>query len=280
VFADPGIDAVVIATPVESHFELVLAALRADKHVLVERPMARTSQGALRLIEESERRRLVLIVDHTYVFSPAIDAITQALRTQELRRLLYWDSARLNLGLVRSDVNVAWDVASHDLSILDHVLPTPPCALMATGVAPRRGGPEHLAHITLHFPDGLLAHIHASWISPFKVRRTLIGGSRRMLVYDDLETINKVVIHDCAIDCNSGEAEVHYRRSDVRAVGIGTEEPLHRAVEHFAECIAGARRPIADGEAGLRVVRLLEAVDSSLEAGRRIVSLGCGGVVA
>ena len=278
VISSPGIDAIVIATPVRSHFDLAVASLRAGKHVLVEKPLTSTSEQALALMEEAEQRRLVLMVDHTYVFAPAIRAIADTVRSQELGDLWYWDSARLNLGLIRDDANVVWDLASHDFGILDHVLPIAPSALKAVGMTPRGGGREYLAHINLHYPGGFLAHIHASWISPIKVRRTMIGGSRRMLVYDD-DLANKVAIHDCGFDPGSPNGDgVRYRRGEVKNIPLETAEPLFRAVEHFAMCVTESRRPITDGEAGLRIVRLLEATDESLELGGQIVSLDAEGV--
>jgi predicted dehydrogenase len=278
LISDPAVDAIVVATPVQSHFELALAALRAGKHVLIEKPFTSTSEQALTLIEESERRGLILMVDHTYVFAPAIGAIAQAVRNKELGDLWYWDSTRLNLGLIRDDANVVWDLASHDFGILDHVLPFSACAVQATGMALGDGDREHLAYVTLHFPGGFIAHIHASWISPVKVRRTLIGGSRRMLLYDD-DLANKVTIDDCGFARDDEDGKMRYRRGGVQTIQLDAEEPLFRAVQHFAKCVAESRRPITDGESGLRVVRLLEAADCSLESGGRVVSLDAAGVL-
>jgi predicted dehydrogenase len=258
--ADPHIDAVIVATPVQSHFELAMAALGAGKHVFVEKPLARTSGQALALIEESERRRLILMVDHTYVFSTAISRIAETVRSGGLGDLQSWDSTRLNLGLVRNDVNVVWDLAAHDFGILDHVLPSPPSGLRATGMRPGGTDAEHLADVTLDFPGGLLAHIAVSWISPVKVRRTLIAGSRGRLVYDD-QRADALRIHE-------------------RAVPLDSVEPLSRAVDHFAGCIARSERPMVNGEAGLRVIRLLEAADRSLSGGGRVVYLDADRVVA
>jgi predicted dehydrogenase len=259
LIADPYIDAVVVATPAQSHFELAMAALRAGKHVLVEKPLARTSDQALALIEESQRRGLVLMVDHTYVFSPAIGKIAETVQSGGLGDLQRWDSARLNLGLVRNDVNVVWDLAAHDFGILDHVLSAPPSALRATGVRPDGADAEHLAEVTLDFPGGLIAHITVSWISPIKVRRTLITGSRGTLVYDD-QRADALTIHE-------------------RAVPLDAAEPLSRAIDHFAGCVSRHERPMVDGEAGLRVIRLLEAADQSLRRSGQVVSLDADRVV-
>lgn len=280
LISDPRIDAVAIATPVESHFDLALAVLRAGKHVLIEKPCTQSSEQSLRLIEESDRRGLTLMVDHTYLFSPAVDAIAAILRGEELGRLLSWDSARLDLGQVRRDVNVAWDLASHDLSIYDYVLPSPPCALSATGVALHPGRLEQIAHISLYFPGGLLVHIHVSWLSPVKVRRSAIVGSRRTLIWDDQEPTDKVRLHDSGVDWSQGDDEVYYRRGDVRSIPTHAEEPLNRAVRHFACCISDRRRPISDGMAGLRVVQQLEAIERSLKFRGQVMSLDSAGATA
>jgi len=259
LISDPSIDAVVIATPVDKHFELALAALEAGKHVFIEKPMTRTSGESERLIEESDRRALVLMVDHTFLFEPAIGAIAQVLQNGELGRVRSWSSDRMNVGVTRGDVNVVWDLASHDLSILDFVLTTPPCAVAAQGIAPYPGALEREAHVALHFPDGLLACIHVDWLSPTKVRQIRITGSRGGLVYDGPEPMNKLM-NKLTISGANGERTVALPES--HAV-----EPLGRAVEHFCGCITTGNRPICDGAAGLRIVRLLEAADSSMQAG-------------
>ncbi len=281
LLADPGVDAVAIATPAATHFDLALGALRAGKHVLVEKPLARTADEALALIEESERRNLVLMVDHTFVFSPSIRAIHELLTSGALGEPCYYDSVRLNLGRVRSDVNVLWDLAAHDLSILDHLLAGPPAGVLATGVARAPGGPEHMAYLTLLFPGAFIAHVHASWLSPVKTRRILIGGSRASVVYDDLEPVDKVKVYEHHLVNGSGRSDaVPHRLGEMSAPRLGTREPLRAAVEHFVECIDTARRPITDGAAGLRVVRLLEAASRSLEAGAQVVAVDMEGVVA
>jgi predicted dehydrogenase len=278
MLADSRIDAVVIATPVRSHFRLALAALQAGKHVLIEKPMTRSSAEAMILIEESERRHLVLMVDHIFVFSPAVQAIGKLIQEETLGRLWYWESERLNLGLARDDVNVVWDLASHDLSILDHVMADSPTTIIATGLKPHGAGLEHLSHITLGYEGGFMAHIYVSWLSPLKVRRTVIGGSRRMLVYDDLEPVAKVTLHDYGMVANSGTTQCH--RGQTSVVKTAGCEPLLLAIEHFAACVANAWRPLAGGEAGLRVVRLLEAIDAALERGGQGVALDLEGAVA
>lgn len=271
--ADPAIDAVAIATPVESHAELALAALRAGKHVLVEKPLARTSTEAIRLIEAAEARGLVLMVDHTFVFSPAVRMIRELVATGVLGEPWYYDSVRVNLGLIRHDVNVLWDLAAHDLAILDELGQVEPCALQATGVAPEPGAPERLGYLTLRYASGFLAHIHASWLAPLKVRRTLLGGSRRIIVYDDLEPVEKVKVFDRGIESVPESSEPRYRIGDVWSPELESLEPLHAVLEHFVGCIAGGQRPRTDGAAGLRVVRLLEAASRSLAAGGAVIEL-------
>ena len=256
---DPRIDAVVIATSVHTHFDLALAALRAGKHVLIEKPIAESSEQALILIEESDRRGLTLMVDHTFLFSPAVRAIRKLVDAHALGQLRYFDSARLNLGIVRKDVNVLWDVASHDLSLLDHFTPEPPVAVQAVGVAPTPGERAHLAWLTLSYADGFTAQINASWISPVKVRRLFLGGSDRMLIYDDLATRDRVTVFEGGVPVATPE--------------LGTAEPLREMVRHFVACIARAERPISNGATGLRVVRQLEAADRSMREHGRPVEL-------
>ncbi len=258
LFNDPHVDAVVVATPAASHFALALAALQADKHVLLEKPFTRTSLEALTLIDESERRRLTLMVDHTYLFSPAVALIRDLLRSGVIGTLHSYESARLNLGLVRSDVSVLWDVASHDLSILDHLLPTAPLALRAEGTAPSTGSVAYDARLTLSYDAGVTACIDASWTTPTKTRRLVITGSDGRIVYDDL----------------SGQPlTVHPSNGAPFCPTLGHEEPLHRVVEHFLSCIAERRTPRSSAASGLRIVQQLEAAEASLANGGAFVSL-------
>ncbi len=252
------IDAVAIAVPVRSHFETALACIIEGKHVFIEKPMTRTASEALRLVDESARRGTVLMVDHTFLFSPEVTAIRKLVQQRELGRLCSWDSHRLNWGIVRGDVNVAWDLASHDLSILDNIVSSAPCAVSAWDHSPAHGEREHMTHIALTFPDRLVANIHSSWISPTKVRHTVIGGSLGSLVYDDLAPRNKLTMRG---------------HQETRTIETTPGEPLALAVEHFAQCIEQACPAISGGAAGLRVVRLLEAVDTSLASGGRAVEL-------
>ena len=208
IFADSKIDAVAIATPVSTHFDLALAALKAGKHVLVEKPMTVTSEQALRLIEEAERRNLVLMVDHTFVYTGAVRKMRELVATDGLGDIYYYDSVRVNLGLFQHDVNVLWDLAVHDLSIMDYVLQSKPHSVSATGISHIPGKPENIAYLTLFFDSNLIAHLHANWLAPVKVRRTLISGSQKMIVYDDLEVSEKVKIYDKGITVNGDTEKV------------------------------------------------------------------------
>ncbi len=269
IFADPSVDAVAIATPVSSHFDLAMRALRAGKHVLVEKPMTSTSEQAARLIEEAERRGLVLMVDHTFVYSSAVQKIRELVTQPEFGEVYYYDSVRINLGLFQHDVDVIWDLAVHDLSIMDYILPRPPYAVSATGMSHVAGEREDIAYLTLFFEGPLIAHLHVSWLAPVKVRRTLIGGSRQMIVYDDLEPSEKVKTYDKGITVtNNGDSRyqmlIGYRTGDMRAPHLDVTEALRTEAQHFTRCVRGHERPLTDGAAGLRVIRILEAAGASL----------------
>jgi len=278
LFADADVDAVVIATPVEYHYELAMQAMRAGKHVLVEKPMASSSEQAARMVDEAMRRRLVLMVDHTFVYTGAVRKMRELSDSGELGDLYYYDSVRINLGLFQHDVNVLWDLAVHDLSIMDHVLGQQPVAVSATGFAHLRGRPENIAYMTLFFASNLIGHVHANWLSPVKVRRTLLGGSRRMVMFDDLEASEKIRVYDRGISLNPSPESVYemlvgYRTGDVWVPKVEVTEALSVEAAHFVECIGEARQPLTDGQAGLRVVRLLEAATESMAAQGRPVSL-------
>jgi predicted dehydrogenase len=266
---DSRVDAVVIATPVSTHFDLAMQALRAGKHVLVEKPLTVTSEQAVALVEEAEQRRQVLMVDHTFVYTGAVRKIKELICQERLGRLLYYDSVRVNLGLFQHDVNVLWDLAVHDLAIMDYVLDKQPCAVAATGVAHVSGQMEDVAYLTCFFEDDLIAHFHVNWLAPVKVRRTLIGGDRQMIVYDDLEPSEKIKVYDKGITLN-GQAEgvyqmmVGYRTGDMWAPQISMAEALCTEALHFVECIHLNRRPLTDCNFGHRVVRILEAANLSL----------------
>jgi len=281
LIAAPDIDALVIATPVGRHYELAYAALEAGKHVLVEKPLTSTSEQAARLIELGQRRRLVLMVDHTFVYTSAVRRIRELIRGGEIGDVYYYDSVRINLGLFQHDVDVMWDLAVHDLAIMDFVLADQPVAVSATGLAHVPGRPANIAYMTMFFDAALLGHVHVNWLAPVKVRRTLIGGSRRMIVFDDLETSEKVKVYDRGISLNPSPENVYqmmvgYRAGDMWAPQLAVTEALHSEAAHFLDCVESGREPDTSGEAGLRIVRLLEAATASLENHGRLVTIGRG----
>jgi predicted dehydrogenase len=281
LLADASIDAVAIATPVSSHFELARAALRAGKHVLVEKPLTASSDEARRLMDEAAARNRVLMVDHTFVYTGAVQTIRRLLSGGEMGDLYYYDSVRVNLGLFQRDVSVIWDLAVHDLAILDYIVPARPVAVSATGTHHVPGHRENIAYLTLFFDGSLIAHLHVNWLAPVKVRRTLIGGSRKMIVYDDLEPSEKVKVYDRGVVVQDSPESVYqmlvgYRTGDMWAPQVGVAEALRSEVEHFADCILEGRPPDTDGGCGLRVVRVLECACKSVEQRGAPVSLGSG----
>ena len=272
------VDAVAIATPVSTHYELALRALRAGKHVLLEKPLALSSEQGERLVEEAERQKRVLMVDHTFVYSGAVRRIRDLVASGVFGRIYYYDSVRINLGLFQSDVNVLWDLAVHDLAIMDYVLGKEARRLSALAVSHFEDRPENTAYLTLAFDDNLIAHIHANWLAPVKLRRTVIGGSQKMAVYDDLEPSDKVKLYDRGVEMTAGDADLHqrlvsYRTGDMYSPKLDTTEALQVEVAHFAHCIRTGSPPLTDGRAGLRVVRLLEAAGRSIREGGRLVEL-------
>jgi predicted dehydrogenase len=278
VWNDPAVDAVVIATPVQYHFELAMAALKAGKHVLVEKPITSTSEQASRLIDEAAARRLVLMVDHTFVYTGAVRKMRELAESGDLGDIYYYDSVRINLGLFQHDVNVLWDLAVHDLSIMDFVLRQHPIAVSATGLAHVTNRPENIAYMTMYFNSSLIAHVNVNWLSPVKVRRTLLSGSRRMVVFDDLEASEKIKVYDRGISVNPSPENVYqmligYRAGDMWAPQLPVTEALGLEAAHFVACVADGLTPTTDGAAGLQVVRLLEAATKSMAGQGRPVSL-------
>ncbi|MGU3537472.1 Gfo/Idh/MocA family protein [Methylobacterium sp. A54F] len=267
--ADPEIDAVMVATPVSSHFEIAVNALKAGKHVFIEKPITASAFEARILIEEAERRGLTLMVDHTFVYTPAVEKIDELMRDGSLGQVYYYDSTRVNLGLFQRDVNVIWDLAVHDLAILDHILPEKPVAISASGVGHVTGRPENMAHLSVFYPGGVVAHINVNWLAPVKVRQTLIGGSKKMIVYNDLDPIEKVKVYDRGVNVaergdDITELMVSYRTGDMWAPHLSFREALIVEIEHFRDCIATGATPRTDGHSGLRVVELIEAATQSL----------------
>ena len=275
---DPEIDAVVIATPVSSHFDLALAALKAGKHVLVEKPLAATSEQARRLIDEATARKLVLLVDHTFVYTDAVRKIRELIASGQLGEIYYYDAVRVNLGLFQHDVSVVWDLAIHDLSVMDYVLPAKPVAVSATGMSHIPGQPENVAYITLFFSNAQIAHVHVNWLTPVKVRHTLIGGSEKMILYDDLEPSEKLKVYDKGIHVTPRPEDVYkllvsYRSGDMWAPRLDNTEALQTEALHFIDCVENGRQPDTDGAAGLRMVSMIEAAETSLRDRGRLIEL-------
>lgn len=278
---NPKIDAIVVATPVSSHYDLAMQALKAGKHVLVEKPLASTSEQAIRMVDEAQRRKLTLMVDHTFVYTSAVRKIADLVAKGEIGQPYYYDSVRINLGLFQHDVNVLWDLAVHDLSILQYVIPCDPVAISATGMSHFSSNSENIAYLTMFFPDNLIAHIHVNWLAPVKVRRTLIGGSRRMVIYDDVEGSEKVKVYDKGVHMTDtpesvAQFRVNYRAGDMWAPQIDNTEALKVEVEEFVDAIHTGREPLTGGEAGLKVVRILEAATHSMAVRGQVVELAQG----
>jgi predicted dehydrogenase len=278
IFDNPSIDAVAIATPVHTHYELARAVLLAGRHVLVEKPMTATSGQAESLIEEAARRDLVLMVDHTFVYSSAVQKIRELIATGDLGETYYYDSTRVNLGLFQRDVNVIWDLAVHDLSILQFVLESTPTVVSANGFSHITGSPENMAQLTLYFPSGTAAHLNVNWLAPVKVRQILVGGSRKMLVYNDLEPSEKIKVYDSGVNLSDNPEEIYqmligYRVGDMWAPRLAATEPLLTETAHFVDCIHGRAEPITGGLLGLRVVETLEAATQSMRHRGRPVEL-------
>jgi predicted dehydrogenase len=272
-----SIDAIAIVTPVSTHFDLARAALEHGKHVFVEKPFTATSAQAETLIELAERRRLQIMVDHTFLFNGAVRKIKELLDGGVLGPLYYYDSTRVNLGLFQHDVNVIWDLAPHDLSIIDYLIGAEPEMVLATGSAHLNGHAD-VAYITLGFPRGVIAHVAVSWLSPVKVRTTLVGGERRMVVWNDLEPGEPVKVYDRGVQVTSErgihELLVSYRSGDMWAPRVDQVEPLQLETRYFLDCVPSGTTPFNDGRAGLRVVRMLEAADASLQRQRMVVARG------
>lgn len=277
VLANPRVQAVAIATPVRTHFDLARRALEAGKHVLVEKPLTDRVEQAEELIDLAQRKGLVLAVDHVFVYSSAVTKIKEIVDSGRLGKIFFVDSVRINLGLFQHDVNVVWDLAPHDLSIVDHILGRAPRSLSAFGSIHAGQDIEDVAYLNLDFGDGVIANFHVNWLSPVKVRHMIIGGSEQSLIYNDLENSEKIKVFDRGIAVG-GDLEhrrqvlISYRSGDVWSPNLPTYEPLGRMVTHFLDCVRDGKAPLTDGRAGLRVVRILEAAQRSIKAqGGRVV---------
>ncbi|HZQ21100.1 MAG TPA: Gfo/Idh/MocA family oxidoreductase [Terriglobales bacterium] len=276
IVTSPDVDAVAVVTPVWTHYELAKAALQNGKHIFVEKPFTSNVAQAEELIDLAASKNLKIMVDHTFLFTGAVRKIKQLLDDGALGKLLYYDSTRVNLGLFQHDVNVIWDLAPHDLSIMDYLIQEEPEAVVATGQS-HLNGHEDVAFMTVYFPDKIIAHFNVNWLSPVKVRTTLIGGEKKMVVWNDLEADEKIKIYDKGVNVTNQEGVynllVNYRSGDMWAPKIEQGEALHRELSYFVECIRNDKTPMNDGIAGLRVVRMLEAANDSLRHRGALVRL-------
>jgi predicted dehydrogenase len=270
------IDAVAIVTPVGTHYELTKAALENGKHVFVEKPFTCTSAQAEELIELADRKKLKIMVDHTFLFTGAVKQIEQFICDGTLGKLYYYDSTRVNLGLFQHDVNVIWDLAAHDLAIINYLIKEKPQALVATGEQ-HLNDLADIAFLTIYYHSNIIGHVNVNWLSPVKVRTTLIGGEKKMLIWNDLEADEKIKIYDRGVAITSGEARyqtlVSYRTGDMWAPRVEQVEALKIEAAYFVDCVLNDKKPFNDGIAGLEVVRMLEAADRSLQQKGKIVLL-------
>lgn len=277
------VDAVAVATPARTHHPVVLAALRAGKHVLVEKPIADSRERAVEMVDTARERDLVLMADHTYCYTPAVAKIRELIEDGALGEILFVDSVRINLGLVQPDVDVFWDLAPHDLSILDFVLPggLEPVGVAAHGADPLGVGQACVGYLTLPLASGAIAHVHVNWLSPTKIRQMVVGGSKRTLVWDDLNPQQRLSVYDRGIDlrvpaatqADRAAVNVSYRLGDVWVPALVEKEALGQMVGEFAASIRGNRAPRTDGDAGVRVLSVLEAASASLRDGGRLTSI-------
>jgi predicted dehydrogenase len=277
LLADASIQAILVAVPVSAHFDLARQALEAGKDVLVEKPLTATAAEARELVAIAQRRGRLLAVDHTFLFTGAVLKIKQLIDSAALGEIMYIDSVRVNLGLFQHDVNVIYDLAPHDLAIVGFLTGKAPLSVQAMGGSLGGDALESIAYLHLEYAGGLIAHFHFNWLAPVKVRRTLIGGTRQMIVYDDMEPSEKVKVYDKGVVIKQGDVDsiyktiVDYRTGDMVAPKLSTQEALAAEARHFLDCVRQRSQPLADGAAGLQVVRILEAAQASLrEGGRRI----------
>ena len=276
VFLSAEIDAIAVVTPVWTHYELAKAALENGKHVFVEKPFTSNTPQAEALINLAQKKNLKIMVDHTFLFTGAVRKIRQLIDEGTLGKLYYYDSTRVNLGLFQHDINVLWDLAPHDLSIMDYLIKASPEAIVATGQK-HLNGCEDVAYMTLYFPEKVIAHINVNWLSPVKVRTTLIGGEKRMLVWNDLEADEKVKVYDKGVDVTNREGVyellMNYRSGDMWAPQLEQVEALRQELSYFVDCISSGQEPSNNGCAGLRVVKMLEAASESLSKRGTLVYL-------
>src|SRR5574341_39008 len=285
VWGEESVDLVVVATPSFTHYELAKAALLAGKHVLVMKPLTTRTDHAEELCEIATRKGLLLAVDHTFLFTGAVRKMRSLIDEGAIGEVYYFDSVRINLGLIQTDVNVLWDLAPHDISIMDYLIQRAPLQVSAIGSSHGESPTENIAYLTVRYGDSLLAHVHVNWLAPAKIRRTIVGGSKRMMVYDDMEASDKVKIYDKGFSMaqpspeNNYQALISYRSGDMHAPRLDGREALAVEVDNVLAAVRGRESLVADGRAGWRVVRILEAAQQSLDQGGALVPVNGAGVV-
>ena len=276
---DRDLQVIAIATPVHTHYNLAKEALEAGKHLLIEKPLAANVKEAERLVALSKKKNLILFVDHTFIYTGAVRKMKEFISSGELGEIFYFDSVRVNLGLFQPDVNVVWDLAPHDISIMDYIISQKPKSVVAIGGSHTGNGIEDIAYVTVKFDSELMAHFHVNWMSPVKIRRIIIGGSKKMMVFDDLDPAEKIKIYDKGIILTKTDKKliyqniVQYRTGDMYAPRIDHAEALKVLIDHLVDCITHKKNPITDGESGLRIIRILEAADKSIKKGGIRVNL-------
>ena len=275
---EPSIDAVAIATPISTHFKIARDALLQGKHVLIEKTLVSSSSEAERLIDIADKAGLIIMVDHTFIYTGAVRKMKEIIENNQLGDLYYFDSVRVNLGLFRHDVNVLWDLAPHDISIMHYIMGKKALAVSAIGACHAGTRLENIAYITVFFDNPLIAHIHVNWLAPVKIRKTLVCGSKQMIVYDDTEPSEKVKVYDAGVIIDAAPEEIYqtlvtYRTGDMYAPRLDPNEALNVECKHFIDCIQSKRKPITDGEAGLQVLRVLEAAQKSINSSGKKIKL-------
>lgn len=274
---DDNIDAVAIVTPVDTHYSLAMKALEHGKHILVEKPFTSTVKEAEEILELADKKNLVTMVDHTFIYTSAVRKIKSLTESGQIGDLYYYDSVRVNLGLFQRDVNVIWDLAPHDFSIMNYILNKKPVSLKAMGADHVGKGLEDVAYVHINFADNLIAHFHLNWLSPVKIRKTLISGSKKMIVYDDMQSAEKIKVYDKGIEVTTKEQEynllINYRSGDMHAPMLQNTEALRLMIQEFVDAIKEKREPLTSGQEGLKVVQLLEATQKSIKNNGQIIEL-------
>jgi predicted dehydrogenase len=277
IWSDHDIDAVIIATPVFTHFPLAMKALESGKHVLLEKPMTDTVDHALQLIEKSSALGKVLMVDHTFLYTPSVRKMKELIEQDVIGNVRYFDSTRINLGLIQQDVNVLWDLAPHDISILDYLVGDEPASVNATGVSHIHNGVENIAYLTVNYASNIIAHFNCSWSSPVKIRMMLVGGDKKMIVFNDMEPTEKIRVYDTAHSVSSDEEKqrilVDYRVGDVFIPKLDNKEALAGMATDFIQAILKGTTPIASWKSGLNTIRILEASQQSIKQGGKEISI-------